>query len=67
MKGLSEIVLGGDNKLSSMNAEKELQMAAILSNIHDNAYNFFGVCGKRKIFIFVKAKGEVDDIQGWKI
>lgn len=53
-KGLSEIVLGGDNKLFSMNADKELQIPAILSNMQDNA--FFGICGNRKIFIFVKLK-----------
>lgn len=39
MKGLSEIVLGGNNKLFSMNAGKEVQIPAILSNMQDNAYN----------------------------
>lgn len=67
MKGLSKIVSGGDNKLFSMNADKELQITALLSNMQDNAYNFFSICGNRNSIIFVKAKREVVDIKAGKI
>lgn len=62
MKGLSGIALEGDNKLFSMNADKELQIPALLSNMQDNAYNFFDICRNRNIIIFVKTRREVDDI-----
>lgn len=50
-----------------MNADKKLQIPATFSNMQDNTYKFFGICRNRNIFIFVKAKREVDDIQAGRI